>query len=142
MFRRLHELPIDETEALAVLARGEGYLFLDRLIREQKAADCFAGPGELLLGTFDGGRLVGIGGLHRDPYAGNSKIARLRRFYIAPYWRRRGIGKTLVGELLNGGRSVFEVVRLKAPDAAACRFYEAVGFAHCTDADATHIFQL
>jgi len=139
MFTRLTQLPHVETAALASLARGEGFRFLDRLIAEWHEGVRFDGPGERLIGAFNRDRLVAIGGLNRDPYAGSPHIARLRRLYVAPDRRRDGLGRRLVASQLDGDNGQFKVVRLKAPDVAAAAFYDAIGVTRIDNEDATHV---
>ncbi len=143
MLRRLDDLPLAGIEDLAALARTEGYRFLDRLIAEWQSGETrFDGPGEGLLAHFDGGRMIAVGGLHRDPYAGMDRVARLRRLYVAPDRRQGGVGRALVARLIDDARGRFELVRLRVPDASAAAFYEAIGFARTDLADATHVLCL
>ena len=143
MLRRLHELPLDEFDALSAHARSEGYRFLDRLRDEWRSGTArFDGDGEALLGAFKMDRLIAIGGLHWDPYAAAPTVGRLRRMYVAPDCRRRGIAANLVARLLQYGRSQFEVVRLRVPNAEAARFYERLGFTSVAEIDATHVMRL
>jgi hypothetical protein len=68
-------LPIAGFDALAAEARGQERDFVDRLEREWRdASNRFAGAGEILLGAFDGDRLVGVGGLNQDPYIAAPRI--------------------------------------------------------------------
>ena len=143
MLRRLLELPCDDVQALATLARAEGYRFLDRLIEEWLAGKArFDGPGERLFAAFEGDRMIAIGGLHRDPYAGPDRIGRLRRFYVAPDRRRGRVGTDLLGAVLEGADRHFDVIRLRVPNAAAARFYEALGFAATDEPDTTHVLRV
>jgi GNAT superfamily N-acetyltransferase len=143
MLRRIADLPHDQLDALAALARGEGYRLLDRMVDEWRSGTSrFDAPGELLLGVYDEGAVIAIGGIHRDPYAGNDRVGRLRRVYVTPAWRRRGSATTLVRALLDAGRADFDLVRLRVPDARAARYYEALGFDRTDETDATHIMRL
>lgn len=126
-------------DALAHEARASGHAFLDRLIADWRSGvNRFDKPGECLLGLFDGGRLVAIGGLNRDPYCPDeARVGRLRHVYVAQSHRRKGIGRHLVTELL--ARAVaFERVRLRTPGAAA--FYESLGFQRVDEPEATHAY--
>ncbi len=57
-------------------------------------------------------KLIGIGGLNEDPYTENNKIGRLRRFYILKNYRRIGLGKLLLNQLLSYAEKNFKVVVL------------------------------
>lgn len=125
---------------LAREARSEGYRFIDRL--EQEWADGsnrFDQAGECLLGLFQGGTLVAIGGLNCDPYAGNACTGRIRHLYVRPRWRRAGLATQLMQELLARGGLAFGRLRLRTDNPAARRLYEGLGFRPVEEPDATHI---
>lgn len=88
----------------------------------------FSGPGEALYVARIEGRLVGICGLNRDPYADESDIGRLRRLYVLPGQRRKGIGSQLVRRVLDDAREHFTSVRLRTLDDRSARFFAALGF--------------
>jgi hypothetical protein len=65
---RLSELPA-ALRAMEREAVSQGFNMITRLQTEwESGINRFAREGELLLGTFRGERLLGIGGLSRDPY--------------------------------------------------------------------------
>jgi GNAT superfamily N-acetyltransferase len=133
-------LPLPDFDSLSVEARAEGYNFLDTLVREwETGTNRFNAPGEILLGCRDGGKLVAVGGLNRDPFAGQPEIGRLRRVYVRAAWREKGIGGLLVAALLTQARGHFQCVRLRAENPAAARLYESMGFLPIADPSATHI---
>jgi GNAT superfamily N-acetyltransferase len=133
-------LPIPGIELLQADARQEGYNFVDRLIEEwASGVNRFDVPGEILLGDLDQGLLVAVGGLNVDPFAGRSDMGRLRRVYVRPAWRNRGIGGALVASLVEHARKGFSCVRLRAENADAARLYESMGFVPISSPDATHI---
>ncbi len=139
LLQPINQLPFGGIEALAAAARSEGYRFLDRLIDDwQSGANRFDSPGEILLGAFSGPRLVGVGGLNRDPYVREAKVGRIRRVYVAPDVRRHGTASLLVGRLVDIGRAHFLFLRLRVPNAAAASFYEALGFTPADERDVTH----
>jgi len=124
---------------LAREARSEGYGFIDRLDREwADGSNCFDQAGECLLGVFEGGTVVAVGGLNRDPYAGNTGTGRIRHLYVRPKWRRRGLATKLVQELLSRGERAFALLRLRTDNPAAGRLYESLGFQPADEPDATH----
>ncbi len=135
-------LPIAGLEALRVDARAEGYDFVEKLALEwENGENQFDHPGEILLGHVDRGRLVAVGGLNCDPYAGDPSIGRIRRVYVRPAWRKQGIGEALVTALIAEARENFACVRLRATTPAAARFYERRGFATFGSPDASHILR-
>jgi len=140
---RKTELPVLGIEALRAEASDEGYNFLDTLVEEWESGENrFDGSGETLLGGWEAGTLIAVGGLNCDPFLGSAAVGRIRRVYVRPAWRGRGVGRTLITALLEEARNHFEVVRLRAENAGAARLYERLGFAKIEDAHATHRLQL
>lgn len=137
-------LPLEGFPALARQAASEGHDFLLRAEEEWQAGiDRFDRDGESLLGAYAGGRLIGLAGLNRDPYAADPAIGRLRHVYVDPGWRRQGIAKALIAEALARGRAHFAVIRLRSRNPAAAALYEALGFVRLeTVEDATHALLL
>jgi GNAT superfamily N-acetyltransferase len=133
-------LPIAGLDELRADARAEGYNFMDRLANEwQSGVNRFDAPGEMLCGHLGNGLLVAAGGLNRDPFAGRAEVGRIRRVYVRPAWRGRGIGAALVSVLIEEARQNFACVRLRAENPVAARLYERLGFERIADANATHV---
>ena len=133
-------LPIAGLDELRADARAEGYNFMDRLANDwQSGVNRFDDPGEMLCGHLDNRLLVAAGGLNRDPFAGRAEVGRIRRVYVRPAWRGRGIGAALVNVLIEEARRNFACVRLRAENPVAARLYERLGFEPMADANATHI---
>lgn len=84
----------------------------------------FEEDGEALFGAFVDDRLVGTAGLTRQ----GPRLGRLRRVYVSPAYRRRGIAKALVGVVLNYAQSHLSEVVLFAERDEAKRLYESFGF--------------
>lgn len=145
---RIHELPA-ELDVLVREAVAEDFRAVDRL-REDWASgeNRFAQVGEALFGARLGGRLVGLCGLNRDPFVdaeedAPEQVGRVRRLYVLPDARRRGIGRALVDAVVGGARTHFAVLRLRTHDSLADAFYRAYGFVPVEgDPAATHILPL
>jgi GNAT superfamily N-acetyltransferase len=134
------ELPLPGMEFLESEANAEGYDFVQTLVEQWASAENrFEAPGEILCGHLDQGLLVAVGGLNRDPFAGRPDVGRIRRVYVRPAWRNKGVGRALVIRLIERARTHFRCVRLRAENAEAARLYERIGFAPIADPDATHI---
>jgi GNAT superfamily N-acetyltransferase len=128
-FHGLGVLPADALGPLVAASAGEGFLFLERLVREWEAGEArFAGPGEVLLGAYQGPTLVAIGGVTVDPYGGDPAVGRLRHLYVAPEARRQGTGASLVRALEDAARPHFRALVLRTDTQEAARFYEALGY--------------
>jgi GNAT superfamily N-acetyltransferase len=92
----------------------------------------FAPPGGTFLVGFDGDQPVCSGGLKRLP----DGAAEIKRMYVVPPARRRGLGRALLGALEDAARALgYRVVRLdtgaRQPHARA--LYESVGYAAVPD---------
>jgi GNAT superfamily N-acetyltransferase len=137
------ELPVPGMEGLQSEADAEGYDFVQTLVEQWASAENrFDAPGETLCGHLDQGLLVAVGGLNCDPFAGRPDMGRIRRVYVRPAWRNKGIGRALVISLIDQARTHFRCVRLRAENAEAARLYERIGFAPVESPDATHILNL
>ena len=129
--------------ALRHEAATDGVNFIERLWNDwMSGANRFDGPGEVFLGAWRGPILAGVGGLNRDPFAGGAAAARLRRFYIRPAFRRSGVGRALLSELLGRVAPEANEVRLRTHDPRADAFYRACGFEPYAREAATHILRL
>lgn len=80
------------------------------------------------LGFFQGEKLIGIGGLNEDPYTENNKIGRVRRFYIAKEYRRKGLGRLLLARILSDAKTHFNIVVLHTDTEQGDEFYTSSGF--------------
>ena len=137
------ELPVPGIDSLQSEALAEGYDFIQTLIEQwANAENRFNAPGEILCGHLDQGLLVAVGGLNCDPFAGRSDMGRIRRVYVRPAWRNKGIGRALVISLIDQARTHFRCVRLRAENAEAARLYERIGFVQVESPDATHILNI
>ncbi|MGA3048762.1 MAG: GNAT family N-acetyltransferase [Terracidiphilus sp.] len=136
-------LPVPGFEQLKAEARAEGYNLMNTLAEEwARGSNRFDAPGEILCGHADGGLVVAVGGINVDPYAGRAEVGRIRRIYVRPSWRNRGIGRALVSALIEEARGNFDYLHLRAENPTAIRLYESMGFTAIVDPAATHILPL
>ncbi|MDD5263775.1 MAG: GNAT family N-acetyltransferase [Candidatus Bipolaricaulis sp.] len=137
---------LDVSELAEILRESEalGYRFLRRLVEEwQGGTNRFEGPGEALFVARVEGRLVGVCGLNRDPYASEPRVGRVRHLYVAQEWRGRGVGAALVRHVIQEARGAFDVLRLRAADGAAGFFFARLGFVPTSDIPGcTHLVEL
>src|SRR5271168_4417216 len=123
------ELPAPGLDLLAREAQAEGHQFIATLVEEwTTAVNRFDGPGEIFCGYLDQELLTAVGGLNCDPFAGQPDMGRIRKVYVRPAWRGKGLGRALVTHLVAHARLHFQCVRLRAENATAARLYEHIGF--------------
>ena len=140
----LASLAPDAIAPLLHASRMEGLRLVERLVDEyESGANRFDHLGEVLLGAFADGQLIGVGGVNRDPYAPDTNTGRLRHLYVLPEWRQRGVGRQLVEALVAQAAPHFALLRLRTTNPLAARFYERLGFAVVAgDDEATHRLDL
>ncbi|MGR5876884.1 GNAT family N-acetyltransferase [Bacillus pacificus] len=127
--QQIEDLMLYEHNYLVQESKEEGFNFLIKLISEyENKINTFNKTGECLYGIFQGEKLIGIGGLNEDPYTENNKISRLRRFYILKNYRRIGLGKLLLNQLLSYAERILKVVVLHTDTKQGDAFYTANGF--------------
>ncbi|MBY5408511.1 GNAT family N-acetyltransferase [Rhizobium leguminosarum] len=138
---RLRDRLPQEIADLESEARWEGHRHVTRLIDEwSTGAVRFDRDGERLLGAYADGKLAGIGGMTVETAI--SGALRMRRFYIRPAMRGRGIGRMLALALLDHARSFCIVVTVHAGNDGAAKFWESLGFQpHGRDGH-THLLEL
>ena len=106
----------------------EGFRFVRRLVNEYASgANQFDAPGEALLGAYRP-ELIGVCGLNGDPYTDDPTVGRVRRLYVSPRCRHRGVGRSLVEAVIREAERHYRVLVLKADAPEACAFYRALGF--------------
>ena len=143
---QLHDLPLAELGPLIAASEAEGYGMVAKLRKHWIAgSQCFDRPGEALYGAYGGpgddSGLIGVCGRAIDPYRNDPRVARVQRLYVMPEWRGKGVGRALVGCVVDDVAGRFTTVTVRAPDARAARFYERLGFARATGGEDTHVLQ-
>jgi GNAT superfamily N-acetyltransferase len=114
----------------------DGHAMLQRLQDNwRNGTNLFSNPGEILIGAFDGSRLLGLCGRNIDPYEGNPRTGRVRHLYVARSGRFQGVGRLLVKTLAEGAEPFFDHLNARAPE-AAFGFYEHLGF-ECVEDEPT-----
>lgn len=97
----------------------------------------FDAVGERLLVAVADGEVVGVGGLSQCPDIAGA--LRMRRFYVHPAWRRRGVARALAEALVASGFEHSDVLTCNAgATAAAAPFWEALGFDPVAQPGITH----
>jgi GNAT superfamily N-acetyltransferase len=122
---RITEALPEGFEVLRAAAEAEGHRHLSRL-----AADWAERPDmfHALLAAHADGDLVGIGGITDEPEDAGEPAWRMRRLYVAPAARRRGVARSLANALTQEALGAVRLATVHAGDADAARFWEAMGF--------------
>ena len=127
---------------LEALARAEGIGNVTRLIGAWRdGTDRYTASGALLLFALDDSdAAIGVGGLAQCPNVAGA--LRVRRFYVAPDWRRTGVASRLAERLMTSAES--HAIRLTCnagASPAAPLFWEAMGFVPTEIPGITHVLE-
>jgi GNAT superfamily N-acetyltransferase len=133
------DLDLEAVDDLISISRPDGFRFVTRLRNDWlERTNRFNGEGETLIQVASGRKLVAIGGLNRDPYAESGSSGRLRRLYVHPQWRGRGLGRQLVMRLVEHASDSFECITLRTDTSEADQFYRHLGFLRVDEDTVTH----
>ncbi len=136
---------------LAIEATAAGIRNVGTLIQQWESGDNrFNREGEALIIAVASGRVqsdfasqsgvaaVGVGGLSQCPDVPGA--LRVRRFYVATAWRRRGIARAIALRLISTGFAHTETLTCNArASAAAPPFWEHLGFEPTDRPGITHV---
>lgn len=141
---RLTKASPDLFAAMVAESERDGYRFVRRLAEEwASGANRFDRPGEALFAAWMNGRLVGACGLNVDPYTQAPGVGRVRHLYVLTDYRRSGVGRRLVAQVLDAARGRFARLRLSTQNPGAIQLYEQLGFERRFGAsDHTHLLEL
>ncbi len=140
LVRIFDELP-DGFDDLVAEASGESVRNMALLAEGWQGGVRFQGDGEALFAAFLAGELAGIGGMTVEP-AASEPARRLRRFYVRPAMRRRGVATALASALIHEGFDSVELLTVNAAASpAAGPFWEAQGFVANEAGSWTHVMR-
>lgn len=123
---------------LRALAEVEGHRHLTRL-GEEWASD--PRMFHALLGVFQEGELIAIGGISDEPQDAGEPAWRMRRLYVARPARRMGVASVLASALLQEALDSVRLITVRAGGDEAARFWEAIGFAAIAGRPWSHEFR-
>ena len=130
--KEAQEVPT-QIQTLSKHAAQEGFDFVHRLIEEwESGKNRFNQPGEFLLFVYDGDQLVACGGLNQqwNEQDIESRIGRVRRFYVLPNYRKHGVGKQLLQHLEKKARANFSALCLNTDTKSAAHFYQKQNYVY------------
>ena len=102
----------------------------------------FDAPGEVLCAHFLGQVIVAIAGLNQESDLSFGRSGRIRRLYVLPQFRGRGLARGLVEELTRCAASHFDRLTANVGTLDARGFYEHLGFVPVQHPGITHIKEL
>lgn len=141
---RVTSLDIAELDPLIRESVAEGFGFIQRLSDDYVSGKHrFDGPRDALFTIHVDGELAAVGGFTPDTYSGDPLIGRVRRVYVLATYRRCGLGRVLLAEILKAAGEHFETVVLRTDTERAAAFYRSLGFEETSEfPDATHVMRL
>ncbi|AWD67650.1 MULTISPECIES: GNAT family N-acetyltransferase [Priestia] len=119
-----------DIKELLIESQEEGFFFLTKLIAEYKnGQNVFNKTGERLWGVYgEQNELIAVAALNQDPYSKCANVGRVRRFYVSAQFRRKGIGKRLLKEIIHYAENYYDSLVLYTDTEEATLFYERTGF--------------
>ena len=124
------ELPESIVE-LEIEANKESFIAISKMIEEFKSGkNRFDQPGEFLLTAYDQGKLIACGGLNQQWNENDveTRIGRVRRFYVLPEYRKHGVGKQLLQYLEKKAIENFSALCLHTETHPAANFYQKMNY--------------
>ncbi len=124
-------------------SRAEGFGLVERLLSDwREGRNRFGAPGERLLACVEGEVIVGICGVNREPDRACERTGRLRRLYLLPDYRGRGLASVLVARLITFAGGHWERLTVNCGPLPVGPFYERFGFVPLDHSGLTHCLEL
>ncbi|AUW45908.1 N-acetyltransferase [Rhizobium leguminosarum bv. viciae] len=137
--RRIIELP-DHFDQFLVEADAEGFDTMSALQNEWfDGSNRFERSGEILALATIHDEIAGIGGITQDFV--DSSWLRMRRFYVRPAYRRRGVGRQIALYVLEHAKPFDRQIALYADGPEAEVFWPTLGFGPIERENTTHVFR-
>lgn len=134
------ELP-DGFHELLKLSQDEGIRNMSMLSENwHSGVERFNQNGAALFGAFSKNKLIGGGGTTKE-LGYSAPAMRMRRLFVSPIWRRRGVAGMIARECMSWGLKSAGTLTCNAQaSAAAAPFWEGMGFKPVDLARITHIY--
>lgn len=123
---------------LRAQAEAEGFHFLDRLAQRWRNGAYDGDARASVRAVFDGDALIAVGAQTEDEYDPHPEHRRIRHFYVAPTYRRHGVGRRLAQSLTNDAFALAPRLHLRATHVLSVAFWDAMGFERVARPDRTH----
>ncbi|MFD1135987.1 GNAT family N-acetyltransferase [Paenibacillus shunpengii] len=125
---KIDRLEVHEIRQLVESSQNEGFRHLSRLVNEYiTGINTFSQEGEALFIAVYRSECIGICGLNQETSI-KSEIGRIRRLYVKPEYRNKGIGRELLNAVVKFGEPYYKRLVLKTDNEKASAFYKVHGF--------------
>jgi GNAT superfamily N-acetyltransferase len=132
----------DWTEILSE-SQSEGYNMVNRLLTDFRVGrNRFDAPGEVLFAYLFGDNIVAVAGLNQEPDKSILRTGRIRRLYVLPKFRGKGLARGLVERIMLSAESYFEKITVNVGKLDAGELYEHLGFTPVKYPGITHVKEL
>jgi GNAT superfamily N-acetyltransferase len=134
--------PYDWSAVLGA-SQSEGHNMVNRLLTDFRAGENrFDAPGERLFVHLSGNGVLAVAGLNREPDGRLPFAGRVRRLYVAPDCRGRGLGRSLVTAIIAAAEPYFKMLTVNVGKLDSWGFYEHLGFTPDGHPNITHTRKL
>src|ERR1700722_8018950 len=97
-----NSLPVAALGEMLESSLAEGFKMVQVLIDDwNNSTNTFSKPGEAFFIAEADGKVVGMGGRNIDPYLNDQNVARVRRLYVLPAFRRKSVGRMLMKSIMD-----------------------------------------
>lgn len=127
--QKVVDLQVDTLSEIFLESRSNGFNAISRLITDwTSGSNRFDRPGEALFLAQHADRCIGTCGLNLDPYAQSATVGRIRRLYVLSHYRRQGVGRSLVKQVISEGCLSFEWLHVRTDSLSGNLLYRSLSF--------------
>ncbi|UCD09322.1 MAG: GNAT family N-acetyltransferase [Dehalococcoidales bacterium] len=138
MITNIVDLDEHDISHIRNMAEQEGYNMLNRLVTDYNSGENqFDKEGEKLIGYIADDIVVALCGLNIE--STNNKYGRIRRLYVLPEYRNRGIGTELVSHFITFAGKYYKGIVVNIGNLSVSAFYESKGFHPVNNPSYTHL---
>ena len=136
---RIESINSYDWEQLLSISQSEGSGIVKRFITDFRAAtNRFNAPGEALFVHLSGNTVIASAGLNIEPDNCIPMAGRIRRLYVIPEYRSKGLGRSLIDEIELIAKNYFNILTVNVGKLPARGFYEHINFVPVEHPSITH----
>ena len=137
---RIESLDVYDWTEIQCESQAEGHNMVNRLLTDFRAGvNRFDAPGEALYAHFSGQVLVAVAGMNQEADPSYPRAGRIRRLYVVPRFRGRGLACNLMEELTGCAVTHFDTLTINVGKLDSRGFYEHLGFKPVQHPGITHV---